>query len=256
MMWRGQLWQYPAKTQPVHEVALPTLDWLVQQPDPVRRPAELVGEQFAFTRLVELSEIPIGWSVQHPDPTLPLPRPPTEAVLVEFGVPVPPTVPDIDFIVQHPDPLPKPPPTQTEPILAFEHEDLIPAPDWLVQHPEPVQPPERLVPEAFAFEFEHELLVPPIDWLQQLPGPIQELRRPSTEPAAPELTEVPPPPVVFGWWIQQPDPVRSEGRRQDWYVLGEVPVEIPVETWLQPPSEPVLPLPPRQDYYVRDLTIP
>ena len=510
MMWRGRLWQYPAKAQPVQEVALPTLDWLVQQPDPVRRPPELIGEQFAFTRLVELSEIPIDWVPQYPDPVrrppelvheqiaflrlvglseitidwllqqpdpvllperlvpgattlveefaapppvsdigwlvqhpvappLLLPQQPDSfvfgpepiipsydwfsqeqeqvwvvavplqpdplvfpgepiipafdwwtqepelvwavavpqqpesltfqpepiipafdwfvqasdvirrvppvlegaSILVEFGIPIPPAIPDIDFIVQHPvpplplplpqqpdsfafgpvpiipafdwfvqetdvirrvppvlegasvlvefgvpvvidvdwlvqhpDPLPKPPPTQTEPELAFEHEDLIPAPDWLVQHPEPVQPldypvsgeqplveeylpplladidwlvqhprpvlpPERLVPEAFAFEFEHELLIPSIDWLQQLPDPIQELRRPPTEPVAPELVEVPPPPVVFDWLVQHPDPVLPEKPRQDWYVRVDEMVEIPIETWLQPPSQPV-----------------
>lgn len=261
------------------------IDWLVQQPDPRRRPPELVSEGYiGFTRLVELSEIPIGWLVQHPDPILPLPRPPTEPILLEFGVPVPPTVPDIDFIVQHPDPLPKPPPTQTGPVLAFEHEDLIPAPDWLRQHPDPVRPPDRvvpgeqflleeflpplladidwlvqhpdpvrptdrLVPQAFAFEFEHELLIPPIDWLRQLPEPIQELRRPQTEPVVPELSEIPPL-AAFDWWTQSPDPVRQEERRQDWYVRGEL-VEIPIDTWLQPPSQPVRPLPPRQDWYAR-----
>ena len=291
MLTPASRWQYPAKAQPVHEVALPTLDWLVQQPDPVRRPPELVGEQFSFTRLVELSEIPIDWVPQYPDPIrrppelvheqvaflrlvglseitidwlLQQPDPvllperlvPGETTLVEFGIPVPPTVPDIDFIVQHPDPLPAPPPTQTKPILAFEHEDLIPPPSWLVQHPDPVRPLGRLVPEALAFEFEHELLIPSIDWLQQLPGPIQELRRPPTQPATPELTEVPPPTVVFDWLVQHPDPVLPEKLRQGWYVRVDEMVEIPIETWLQPPSEPVLPLPPRQDWYARDFTIP
>ena len=339
--------QVQARAEPilVEAPVLPDIDWLVQYPDPVRRPSELVGEQYAsdptppltnldwlvepaiitrsplrvvpgetfFLRLVELSEIPIGWLQQGPDPILPLPALPTQSVLVEEleivvlpdidwfvqhpdplpeqpspvtagevllllpGAPIPVTsfasptsivfdagviqtqaraepifveaiaLPDISWLVQHPDPLPQLPPIQTEPDLAFEHEDLIPAPDWLVQHPAPVRPPERLVPEALAFEFEHELLVPPIDWLHQLPDPIQELRRPSTEPVEP--IEVPPL-AAFDWLVQHPDPVLSEPPRLGEYVLGEL-VEIPIDSWQRPASQPVLPIERRQDYYIR-----
>lgn len=324
---------------------LANIDWLVQHLDPVRRPSELVGEQYAsdpttplldldwliepaivippplrvvpgetfFLRLVDLSEIPIGWLQQGPDPILPLPVLPTQSVLVEElavvvlpdidwlvqypdplpeqpssvtagevllllpGAPIPVTsfasptsmvfdagviqtqaraepifveviaLPDISWLVQHPDPLFRPSPIQTEPELAFEHEDLIPIPDWLVQHPDPVRPLERLVPEALAFEFEHELLVPPIDWLHQQPDPIQELRRPSTEPVEP--IEVPPL-AAFDWLVQYPDPVLPEPPRLGEYVLGEL-VEIPIDSWQRPASQPVLPIERRQDYYTR-----
>lgn len=223
------------------------IDWLVEPAVVTRPPLRVVPGESFFVRLVALSEIPIDWLVQHPDPLLPLPRPPTVPVLVEFGVPIPPSIPDTDFIVQHPDPVRRPPAIVSEGSLVHrdEHEDLIPASDWLIQHPDPLPkpPPINTEPEL---AFEHEDLIPAPDWLVQ-PDPVRPPDR--VVPGEQFLVEQFRPPDI-DWLVQHPDPVAPEERRQGWYILGEL-VEIPIDTWLQPPSQPVLPRPPRQDWYAR-----
>ncbi len=247
----GETRLYQTRAEPLLPIeVIPDFGWFVQHPEPQSKPTRLFSQSVLVDALIIVEE-DFDWYIQYPEPQ-PLPTapegfvaegfvpivpaldwfvPPADVirprhqtrpgyyVLVEFDIPIPPEVIDLDWFVQHPEPQPEL--IAPEGFVAEGFLPSIPSFGWFVQQPEPQPKPTREQSQSVLVD---ALVVVLIDfgWFTQYPEPQQPSGRPEGLSVLVDALPV----VVFDfdWWVQHPEPQPLPTTLEGYFVLGQPPI--------------------------------
>jgi hypothetical protein len=202
------LWQYQAKAEPFPDISVPDYGWFVQGPDVVRAPTRPEGEIVAPLGDHEDLISDFSWFVQEPD--VMRPRHQTSEGLFTRGRDNSELAPSFDWFVQHPEPLPRP--TRPDGMFALVEFSVpippaIPDIDWNIQEPDVVRPRHQTDEGLFVRGRDNTELAPEFDWFVQEPDVMRAPTRPEgTFVRGLDNIEIAP---DFGWFVQQADVIRS-----------------------------------------------
>lgn len=217
------------------------IDWLRQQPDPVRRPKSLVPEGF--------------YIIGQPPITEELPSTYTSVILggriFQFQQRAEPfrfeaEVPPFDWFKQHPEPLPKYRRPRGFEIYGYDNTEISPDFDWFQQQADITRRRPQARTGLFATVVEPEHIEIDLDWFVQHPEIIFRRRPPvHTEwKRGYDNAEIFP---DFDWFRQYPEPQPKPTRPEGWFARGYTNDELaPSFDWFKQQPEP-LPRPTRPE---------
>jgi hypothetical protein len=153
---------------------------------------------------------------------------------VDFGVPIPPAVIDLDWFVPE-TPVFRPPHRVRPGLSTLGEPPTIPAFDWWHQQADVIHPPHQARPGWFSL-VEFTIPVPEdFDWFQQEPEPLPRPTRPEGLLALVEFAV--PVSEDFDWFQQGPDVIRPQHQvRPGLSALGEPPIVLPFDWFQQQPG--------------------